>query len=230
MTTTQSSRALCDSVALILRSHRCPARQLNSDEEETVTTRLVKGTPVISLADGSTLGAIDHVYFDPERLAVVGFTFHKGGLFGGGTSGLVEIADVHAFGPDAVTITDISVVHSDLAVEARRGDLLELEDLLKRPVMTDSGMRLGHVGAIQFGDASHRLTAVDVVAAGSGEHCRIAADEIQAIGDEMIIVADPSAVTAADEMHTSRTLRVVTARPAGSGDDRPHRDRVVIGA
>jgi uncharacterized protein YrrD len=33
-----------------------------------MTTRLVKGTPVISLADGSTLGAIDHVYFDPERL------------------------------------------------------------------------------------------------------------------------------------------------------------------
>ena len=84
-----------------------------------MSTRLVKGTPVISLADGSTLGAIDHVYFDPGRLAVVGFTFHKGGLFGGGTSGLVEIADVHAFGPDAVTITDISVVHCDLALEAK---------------------------------------------------------------------------------------------------------------
>ena len=79
-----------------------------------MTTRLVKGTPVISLADGSTLGAIDHVYFDPARLAVVGFTFHKGGLFGGGTSGLVEIADVHAFGPDAVTISDISVVASNI--------------------------------------------------------------------------------------------------------------------
>ena len=164
-----------------------------------MTMRLVKGTPVISLADGSTLGAIDHVYFDPERLAVVGFTFHKGGLFGGGTSGLVDVADVHAFGPDAVTITDVSVVHSDLAVDTKRGNLLDLEELLKRTVMTDSGTRLGHVGAIEFGDASHRLTALDVVAAGSGEHGRIAADEIQAIGDELIIVADPSAVTAADE-------------------------------
>jgi uncharacterized protein YrrD len=217
-------------VASILRSDRCPAYQTNRVEEETMTTRLVKGTPVISLADGSTLGAIDHVYFDPERLAVVGFTFHKGGLFGGGTSGLVEIADVHAFGPDAVTITDISVVQNDLAVETRRGDLIDLEDLLKRPVMTDSGARLGHVGAIQFGDASHRLTAIDVVATGSGEHCRIAADEIQAIGDELIIVADPSAVTAADKAPRSRALRVVTARPAGSGDDGRHRERVVIGA
>lgn len=195
-----------------------------------MTTRLVKGTPVISLADGSTLGTIDHVYFDPERLAVVGFTFHKGGLIGGGTSGLVETMDVHAFGPDAVTITDISVVKNDLAVETRRGELLDLEDLLKRPVMTDSGTRLGHVAAIQFGDASHRLTAIDVVGAGSSEHCRIAAGEIQAIGGEMIIVADPSAVKAADQAPRARALRVVTARPAESREDEGHRERVVIGA
>jgi uncharacterized protein YrrD len=219
-----------DYVASILRCDRCPAYQTNGDEEETVTTRLVKGTPVISLADGSTLGTIDHVYFDPERLAVVGFTFHKGGLFGGGTSGLVEITDVHAFGPDAVTISDISVVQNDLAVESRRGDLLDLEELLKRPVMTDSGTRLGHVAAIQFGDASYRLTAIDVVATGSDEHSRIAAAEIQAIGDEMIIVTDPSAVTAAEAAPRARALRVVTARPAESGDDGGQRERVVIGA
>jgi uncharacterized protein YrrD len=195
-----------------------------------MSTRLVKGTPVVSLADGSTLGAIDHVYFDPDRLAVVGFTFHKGGLFGGGTSGLVEIADVHAFGPDAVTISDITVVHSDLAVEARRGDLIDLEELLKRTVMTESGMHLGHVGAIQFGDASHRLTALDVIAAGSSEHGSIPADQIQAIGDELIIVADPSTVMTADEVRSPRALRVVTTRPAESRDDRHHRDQVIIGA
>ena len=197
-----------------------------------MTTRLVKGTPVISLADGATLGTIDHVYFDPDRLAVVGFTFHKGGLFGGGTSGLVDITDVHAFGPDAVTITDVSVVHSDLAVDTRRGNLLDLEELLKRTVMTDSGTRLGHVGAIQFGDASHRLTALDVVAAGSGEHGRIEADAIQAIGDELIIVADPSTVTvkAADEALPRRALRVVSTQPAEAKDDHRHPGRVVIGA
>jgi uncharacterized protein YrrD len=197
-----------------------------------MTTKLVKGTPVISLADGATLGAIDHVYFDSERLAVVGFTFHKGGLFGGGTSGLVDITDVHAFGPDAVTITDISVVHTDLAVDTRRGNLLDLEALLNRTVMTESGTRLGHVGAIQFGDAWHRLTGLGVVAAGSGEHGRIEADAIQAIGDELIIVADPSAVTvmAVDEAPPRRALRVVSPRPAATKDDRRHRDRAVIGA
>jgi sporulation protein YlmC with PRC-barrel domain len=96
--------------------------------------------------------------------------------------------------------------------------------------MTDSGTRLGHVAAIQFGDASHRLTALDVIAAGSGEHGRIAASAIEAIGDEFIIVADPSAVTAADAAPSTRALRVVTARPAGSLDERRRRDRAVIGA
>jgi sporulation protein YlmC with PRC-barrel domain len=96
--------------------------------------------------------------------------------------------------------------------------------------MPESGTCLGHVAAIQFGDASHRLTALDVIATGSGEHCPIAADEIQAIGDELIIVADPSAVTAADKRVAERGLRVVTARPADSRDDRQHRNRVVISA
>jgi hypothetical protein len=69
-----------------------------------------------------------------------------------------------------------------------------------------------------------------VIAAGSGEHCPIAAGEIQAIGDELVIVADPSAVMAAGEVRPPRGLRVLTARPAASRDDRQHRDRVVIGA
>ena len=174
-----------------------------------MTTRLVKGTPVISLADGSTLGAIDHVYFDPERLAVVGFTFHKGGLLGSGTSGLVEIADVHAFGPDAVTITDISVVKNDLAVETRRGDLLDLEDLLKRPVMTDSGTRLGHVGAIQFGDASHRLAAKlprDVIGVSeSGLKSRAELEQLASAGYRAFLIGERF-MTDADPAGALRTL------------------------
>ena len=120
-----------------------------------MATPLVKGTPVISLNDGSTLGAIDHVYFDPERMAVVGFTFHQGGgLFGHRSSGLVDITDVHAFGSDAVTITDVSVVRSDVAIEPMREQLIELEHLLKRKVMTDAGTLVGQVAAIQFEDGS----------------------------------------------------------------------------
>ena len=175
-----------------------------------MSIKLVKGTPVVNLADGSTLGAIDHVYFDPTRLAVVGFTFHHGGgIFGGGSTGLVDVADVHAFGSDAVTIDDASVVRSEVAIETRRSELLDLESLLHRTVMTDGGERVGRVAAIQFGDASHRLTGIDVDDGESNRPRRVAADAIRAIGDEWIIVAEPKAVALADSA-PRRPLRVVT--------------------
>jgi uncharacterized protein YrrD len=158
-----------------------------------MTTKLVKGTPVVSLADGATLGTIEHVYVDPGRKAVVGFTIrHGGGLFGGGTAGLVDISDVHSFGPDAVMVNDVSVVRSQLAVETGHGELVELESLLHRTVMTEGGTAVGHVAAIQFGDHSHALKALDVVGEGRYDRGRIAADDIQTIGLELIIVAEPS--------------------------------------
>ena len=186
-----------------------------------MATPLVKGTPVISLSDGSTLGAIDHVYFDPERMAVVGFTFHQGGgLFGHRSSGLVDITDVHAFGSDAVTITDVSVVRSDVAIEPMREHLLELEHLLKRKVMTDAGMLVGQVAAIQFGDGSYKVTALDVIETGSHKHIHIDAARIQKIGEELIIVSDPATV-AAQPGQLKQALRVVTSRPAvHQGDSR----------
>jgi len=195
-----------------------------------MVTTLVKGTPVISLTDGSTLGTIDHVFFDPDRLAVVGFTFHQGGkLFGHSTSGLVDIADVHAFGSDAVTITDVSVVRSELAVEARRGALLELEHLLKRKVMTEGGTLLGHEGAIQFGDASYSLRALDVIEAGSNEHIRVEASEIQTIGEELIIVADRSSV-ATTTVRPKQALRVVSTRTTARKVDDRGEDLKTVGA
>ncbi len=196
-----------------------------------MTTRLVKGTAVVSLADGATLGVIDHVYFDPARLAVAGFTFHqRGGLFGvgGGSSGLVDISDVHAFGADAVTVRDVSVIRSELAVDADNRGYLDLETLLNRPVMTDSGTTVGRVAAIEFGDASHALVALDIIGEGSDEHGRVLASEIQTIGPDMIIVGDPSAATVSLRAAPRRILRTVDIAPSQRVEQpQPERLRVV---
>jgi uncharacterized protein YrrD len=201
---------------------------MEQQEEGVMTTRLVKGMPVVSLADGATLGTIDRVYFDPERMAVVGFTFHqRGSLFGGGSSGLIDISDVHAFGADAVTVDDVSVVRSDLAVEVRHDGLLDLETLIKRPVMTESGTRLGHVSAIQFGEGSHALVALDVAPEGGGDPARLDAREIKTVGPELIIAADPAAA-APVVVRSQRVLRAVPPARAAA-DARPVDLKVVNG-
>ena len=122
-----------------------------------MTTKLARGAAVISLADGKKLGTVHRVYLDPVRKEIVGFTFvHGGGLFGGKTSALIDVGDVHAFGPDAVTVPDASVVHSDLAIGGKCDGLVDLEDLLKREVVTEGGAILGTITGIRFGIGSIR--------------------------------------------------------------------------
>lgn len=184
---------------------------------------LTKGTPVVSLADGTRLGAVDHVYFDPASKSVVGFTFHQGsGLFGRGSSGLVDISDVHAFGADAVTITDVSAVRSELAIEHHREALLDLETLLRRTVMTEGGVRVGRVQAIKFGDASSQLSGLDVDGADGEGPIHIAVDRIQTIGDDLIIITDVVTTASPGQRIEQQPLRVVVpqtgqqlAEPAG---------------
>jgi len=154
-------------------------------------TKLKRGTAVISLADGKKLGSVDRVLLDPVHKEIVGFTFvHGGGLFGGKTSALIEITDVHAFGPDPVMVRDASVVHSDLAVSGKCDGLVDLEDLLKREVVSDGGAILGKVASIRFGEQSHQLEALEVAADAPEGRREIAGDTVMSIGEELVVVAD----------------------------------------
>jgi sporulation protein YlmC with PRC-barrel domain len=130
----------------------------------------------------------------------------------------VNITDVHAFGSDAVTITDVSVVRSDVAIEPMREQLIELEHLLKRKVMTDAGTLVGQVAAVHFGDGSYKVAALDVIETESHKHVQIDTDRIQKIGEELIIVAD-RATAAVQPGQLKQALRVVTSRPVVHQDD-----------
>ena len=174
-----------------------------------MSTTLAKGTAVVSLADGTKLGTIDHVYLDPQRKEIVGFSFHQGGLFGGKPAGVVDVGNVHAFGPDAVTIDDAAAVRSELAIDARCDGLIDLEDLLKRTVITEGGTVVGHVAAVQFGQDAYKLTAVEV-AGGLFQGTRlVAADQIARIGAELVVVADAVVTGATGEASRQPALRHV---------------------
>lgn len=157
-----------------------------------MSTRLDRGTAVVSLADGTELGSVEHVYLDPNRKSIVAFSFQSGGgLFGGKTRNLVDVADVHAIGPDAITITDASTVRSEMAIGDRCHGLVELDDLLKRKVMTERGEGLGQVTALHFEQGSYRLSMIEV---SSGrlhtETATIPADQVGQIGEDLILVSE----------------------------------------
>lgn len=178
-----------------------------------MTTKLTKGTPVISLADGVKLGTIDHVYLDPVRKEIVGFSFHQGGgFFGTKTTGLIDVSDIHAVGPDAVTIVDLSAVRSELAIGAHCEELTELEDVVKREVVTEGGTQVGKVTAIQFGEDSYRLTAIQVSSGFFPEPRLIGSQEIQHIGTELVVVANDVCAPAGDvasARQTSPRVRII---------------------
>jgi sporulation protein YlmC with PRC-barrel domain len=162
-------------------------------------TPLVKGTAVVDLADGKKLGTIDHVYLDPEKKRIIGFSFHSGGLFGK-TSGVVDMADVHGIGPDAVTIDDASAIRSGVVIEARTSPLVDLDDLLKRKVITENGTFVGRVASIRFGEASHGLVAIEVAPEGDAEHRLIPADRIQQLGGELVVIAETAVRASAQRL------------------------------
>jgi uncharacterized protein YrrD len=174
-----------------------------------MSTKLTKGTDVISLADGAELGTIEHIFLDPERKRVVAFSFKSGGkLFGGKAINLVDVTDVHAIGPDAVTITDASVVHCEMAVGDRCNGLLELDDLLKRKVMTDAGEEVGHIAAIHFDQGSFTLTGIDVISGHFHQHREsIDAARIARIGDDLVLISADDASQTAGMVSTRRSER-----------------------
>jgi sporulation protein YlmC with PRC-barrel domain len=157
-----------------------------------MSTRLVKGTDVVSLADGAELGEIENVYLEPEQKQIVAFSFKSGsGLFSGKSINMVDITDVHAIGPDAVTITDASVVRCEMAVGDRREGLVELDDLLKRKVMTDTGEEIGQISAIHFDQGSYRLSGLDVTSGHFHQQkATVDAAQILQIGDDLVLIRE----------------------------------------
>ncbi len=173
-------------------------------------TNLVRGTAVVSLADGTTVGEVDRVLLDPERQEIVGFSIrHRSGIFGSKCGGLIDVSDIHALGSDAVTIDSIGAVRSDLVLSESDHSLIDLDDLLKRSVITTGGTEIGQIVGIRFSQNSFRLLALDVCAGFFPDQHAIPARLVVRIGDELVIVDD--AVTNPELMQSEPTPLVRVA-------------------
>lgn len=187
-----------------------------------MNSTLTKGTPVISLDTGVTLGKIESVYLDCDARRLVAFSFSSGGgLLSSKRGHIVEIDDIHAIGPDAVTLDDARAVHDLVLMDGKLQHLVDLDQVVKRTVMTDAGANLGRIVGLDFDPDTFRLQRIRVEDKGrDGEHM-VDGGDIVSIGEEVIVVADPATARASQAPHHAMPLPTPMDR-SHHGDDLRH--------
>jgi sporulation protein YlmC with PRC-barrel domain len=161
------------------------------NQEGTMNNARLTGLAVVSIADGEKVGVVSSIVLDlaDRRIAHLEVESKGGLLSPSGPHWLLDTADVHAIGPDALTIADRSALKEDLPV---RGDvvLLPVGEFLKRKVVTEGGTFVGTVASVEFDEHSRRMTQIEA-SPGFFKHNRmIPIDQVGNLGNEIVIVAD----------------------------------------
>jgi sporulation protein YlmC with PRC-barrel domain len=158
---------------------------------------LVKGMPVVTMAEGRQVGKVDGLVIDPERKAVGWLRLHSGGIGGlGGERLWVPTAAVHGMGEDVVTINaEADALTPDTAPEALA--LVKAKrEMIGNKVITENGERLGEVRDYEFDPDTFALTSLTVLSSMNavGEIWTIAGDKLLTIGEDVIVVAADAVV------------------------------------
>lgn len=160
----------------------------------------LKGIGVISISEGKKVGTIDRAYFDPERRSVVSFVVHEGGGMLSAEpdrSRIVDASDVHSLGPDALMIQDESALRGD-ELTTPDADLMELDELATRKVVTEGGTRVGDVAAIDVDEQSFALRSVEISPGFFQTNRTIPADQVVSVGLDVLVVSDAVCETEAN--------------------------------
>jgi sporulation protein YlmC with PRC-barrel domain len=152
----------------------------------------IHGLPVINIADGTRAGTVDELLLDLEAKRIVGVTLSPGtGPFGGGghERPTIAVSAIHALGPDALTVPDVTAAHEAWVV-ADYGAMVPLGEVVGRKVLTESGTREGQVAAVEFDDRTFALTGVEVAHGFLKAHTRIPLEQIVRFGQDVLVVTD----------------------------------------
>jgi uncharacterized protein YrrD len=152
----------------------------------------IHGLPVINLADGSRVGAVDQLYLDLAAKRIVGVSItHGTGPFGGGgdEAPTIAVSAIRSLGPDALTVDDVAAAHAAW-VAADYGAIVPLGNVVGRKVMAESGTSEGQVVAVEFDDRTFTLTGVEVSHGFLKSHTRIPLEQIVRFGQDVLVVKD----------------------------------------
>ena len=145
--------------------------------------------PVIGIAEGEQFGTVARAYLDAATKRVVGFAFSAGGgLLAPDSEPKLDTADIQSLGSGALTLSDRAAVRGE-ETNRRFGELVEVNDLVHRPVLTEGGVAVGRVASVDFDEHGFALQAIEVTPGVFKHNTTIPADRVRSIGPDFVIVA-----------------------------------------
>ena len=155
-----------------------------------MNSKHVKGLQVISIPDGKQVGKVEHVYLDRSARRITGFGIvEHGGLLSTRPEEtlLVDADEVHSLGADTMTL-DSAAPTQGAQTSGRFGDLLPIDRLAHRRVVTESGTAVGSVDSVDFDETSYQLTAIEVSPGLFKSAKRVTVDQVVSIGEDVVLV------------------------------------------
>jgi sporulation protein YlmC with PRC-barrel domain len=180
-----------------------------------MNTSHVNGLSVVSIGTGERLGSVSEILLDPTADRIAAFAIDdgaSGGLLSSQppSTRWVNAQDVHAIGPDAMTVQDDSVLRDS----AGDTDMTPLSVLVGEKVVTEGGTYVGQVAAAEIDETSMNVTGLEVSPGFFKSNTVVGKAELITVGDAMVIVADsvcgPGASSVAEEPMMDATVEEST--------------------
>jgi sporulation protein YlmC with PRC-barrel domain len=146
------------------------------------------GMPLVTVDEGQRLGRVSGVEYDPERGRIAYLKFEGDKR----KDGLIPWEAVQAVGADAVTVQGVAAVQPGIAPSERDCLTPYLGD---RPVVTESGERLGTITGYDFDEQTGEVRRFHIATGGflgrlTGRELAFPPEAIRTFGKDAIIVAD----------------------------------------
>lgn len=182
-----------------------------------MNTRHIDGITVVSVNAGERLGRVIDLSLDADGRQVTALVVQSGG---GGMLAVeppelwwLPAEGVRAIGPDALTVDD-AVSLREFPPEA---DSVQVSQILKRQVITESGVAVGPVAALEIDERRMTITALEISTGFLKSNRMVSAEHLISVGPELIVVQDAVSAPETDK-------DTIDAEPmdadAGIGDDR----------
>lgn len=150
-------------------------------------TRDLKGMPILTLQEGLELGKVREIVVEPSTARIVALLLDK--RTPSGEAQVVATANIRNIGPAVVTVEDRSSMVPISRIPRFQELVRAKTPVLGKPVITESGTRLGRVGELLVDPESFRIAAVELKKTfGKGQS--IPAEQIRIIGPDAVVIQE----------------------------------------